>query len=674
LVSSSRFRVSGVTALAVTVLLLLPALAWLQYSWLDQIAVADRERRERTVQTAVTQLAADLDGELSRAFTSLQLDGVTVERAAWNAYAQRYSAWAATAANAGIVEAVYFAELPRPAGIIDSGDPRHGMTGEPAKGRTTLRRWDPQLGTFEERPWPVDLAEVRARVEQQVAHFAIQGVRRGDRLLSPPMALGDERTLVAPIMHIDLPEPGALPSRVPDVRLLGFSVIRLDPSVIRDDVLPALVRRHFFDADGHTEYRVAVVQREQPDRIVYESEPGAAQASLSAPDATVVLMSARMRPMFMMARGERRAGGSPAPPSDNVVVNVIETRRGERGAMFESRVFNAAEGHWRLAVKHRAGSLEAAVAATRTRNFALSSGVLALLAAAIGLLVVSARRADRLARQQMEFVAAVSHELRTPVAVIGAAAGNLADGVVGDAARVKKYGAAIQGEARRLGETVERVLQLAGVAAGHAAARRELVAPADLIAGALEACRAQIEGASINVEVDVSDDLPKVAGDAAALRSAVQNLVSNAVKYGREAQWLRVSAREEQAGRTRRAIRRWQTAGPAVLISVEDRGPGIAPDDRKHIFDAFYRGHDAVARQIQGTGLGLNLVRRIAEAHGGAILVASEPGRGSTFTLRLPAADEHRAESIDARETDPAVAGFGWSERSRPEAPPSSAH
>ena len=89
-----------------------------------------------------------------------------------------------------------------------------------------------------------------------------------------------------------------------------------------------------------------------------------------------------------------------------------------------------------------------------------------LLTMAIGLIVVSARRAQELARQQMEFVAAVSHELRTPVSVIGAAAGNLADGVVGDPQRVRKYGETIQGEARRLAETVERVLQLAGIAAG----------------------------------------------------------------------------------------------------------------------------------------------------------------------------------------------------------------
>ncbi len=686
MVSQSRLRVSGVTALVLAVLLLLPALAWLQYSWLDQIADADRERRERTVQTAVTQLAADLDGELSRAFTSLQLDGVTVQRAAWSAYAQRYSAWASSAANAAIVDAVYLLQLPRPAEII-----RGEVSNGGGKGRrdwswerdTKLRRWNPGAGAFEEAAWPAELSDLKERLQQQVAHLELQGVRRGDRLLAPPMTLGDERTLIAPIMHIDLPEPGALPARVPDVRLMGFSVIRLDLDVVRHEVLPALVRRHFVDSAGQTEYLVAVVHREHPESMVYESEPGAAQAVLPAPDATTMLMAARMRPMFLMARGERRSDRPPPPGPlpDKVVVNVVEARRGERGATFESRMFSPAEGHWRLAVKHRAGSLEAAVATTRTRNLALSSGVLALLATAIGLIVVSARRADRLARQQLEFVGAVSHELRTPVSVIGAAAGNLADGVVGDPARVKKYGAAIQSEARRLGETVERVLQLAGIAAGRAAAARELVSPADLVAGALDACRAEIEAAAIRVEVEVPADLPRVAGDAAALRSAVQNLVSNAVKYGREGRWLRVVARDVPAGPTagryvqprRHGVRRGRPLGrPIIEISVEDRGPGIAPEDRKHVFDAFYRGRDAVFRQIQGSGLGLTLVRRIAEAHGGRVLVASEPGRGSTFTLCLPAADDDHAAAIDARTSESTAPGLPWPDTDRRHAPQSS--
>jgi signal transduction histidine kinase len=122
-----------------------------------------------------------------------------------------------------------------------------------------------------------------------------------------------------------------------------------------------------------------------------------------------------------------------------------------------------------------------------------------------------------------------------------------------------------------------------------------------------------------------------VYGDAAALRSALQNLISNAVKYGGDAPWLRVAA--SLAPSTGRRSR------PAeVMISVADRGLGITAEDRKHIFKPFYRGREAVARQIQGSGLGLNLVERIAEAHGGRLEVTSAPGRGSTFTLWLPAA------------------------------------
>ncbi len=317
------------------------------------------------------------------------------------------------------------------------------------------------------------------------------------------------------------------------------------------------------------------------------------------------------------------------------------------------RAFNPFEGRWSLVATHRAGSLEAAVASVRTRNLMLSSSILLLLTLVVGLIVVSARRAQELARQQMEFVAAVSHELRTPVSVIGVAAGNLADGVVEDPQRVRKYGETIQGEARRLGETVERVLQLAGIAAGRAAAAPTTVHPSDLVMQSIAACQPEIEAAGATVETDIQDDLPLVQGDVAALRSAIQNLVSNAVKYGGDARWLRVRVSGDPKGSPPQSVfglrhprvastivfRGGNPSGlpSAVAFTVEDRGLGIPEAERSHIFEPFYRGHEAVARQIHGSGLGLNLVKRIAEAHGGTVTVASEAGKGSTFTLTLPA-------------------------------------
>jgi signal transduction histidine kinase len=112
-------------------------------------------------------------------------------------------------------------------------------------------------------------------------------------------------------------------------------------------------------------------------------------------------------------------------------------------------------------VQHEGGSLEAAVAAVRRRNLGISFGILLLLTISVVLLTMSSRREQRLARQQMEFVAGVSHEPRTPVAVIRSAAENLAQGVVASGERVKRYGETIEAEARRLGDMVERGLQYA---------------------------------------------------------------------------------------------------------------------------------------------------------------------------------------------------------------------
>jgi signal transduction histidine kinase len=164
----------------------------------------------------------------------------------------------------------------------------------------------------------------------------------------------------------------------------------------------------------------------------------------------------------------------------------------------------------------------------------------------------------------------------------------------------------------------------------------------------IRACQAEIEAAGTEVETDIQEDLPLVQGDVAALRSAIQNLISNAVKYGGDARWLRVrvSANGEQRPLGKLGVVPSVVEGPmakSVVFIIEDRGLGITDEERSHIFEPFYRGHEAVSRQIHGSGLGLNLVKRIAEAHGGTIAVTSEAGKGSTFTLTLPAALDQSA-------------------------------
>jgi len=277
-------------------------------------------------------------------------------------------------------------------------------------------------------------------------------------------------------------------------------------------------------------------------------------------------------------------------------------------------------------VTHRAGSVDQVVAAARRRNLAVSAGILALLAASVVLVVASAQRARRLADRQLEFVAGVSHELRTPVAVICSAGENLADGVVEDRDTVRQYGRVVRDEGRRLAEMVEQVLDFAGTYSGRRGYRFEDVDVMALVEESLGALGQTVREGGVEMETRVEPGLPPLRADRGALRRALVNLLQNAVKFGGDGRWVGLRAESGAAGRRE------------VRITVEDRGLGIPPAEQRRLFEPFFRGEEALSRQIRGSGLGLSLVKRIVDAHGGAVEISTSPGRGSAFTLVLPAA------------------------------------
>jgi signal transduction histidine kinase len=265
------------------------------------------------------------------------------------------------------------------------------------------------------------------------------------------------------------------------------------------------------------------------------------------------------------------------------------------------------------------------VSKARQRNLVIGFGILAVLGASLMMLLVSTRRARNLARLQMEFVSGVSHELRTPLAVITSAGENLADAVVEDREGIREYGSLIRREARHLTNMVERIIQFSRIQSGHL--RLDLVPThvAPLVAGAVESFRSEIIENGIVVEQEIDADLPLVLADAEALRSALRNLISNAVKYGGPRRWLRVEARLVTADRDK-----------TIRISVRDRGGGIPANEQSKIFQPFYRTRAARDEQVKGSGLGLSLAAEIVSAHGGRLYVQSGPGEGSCFNLELP--------------------------------------
>jgi signal transduction histidine kinase len=590
------------TLLVAGMLVLLPVLAVLQFRWLGQLSDAERERLQRNLRATTADITTTLNLELARIMVGLQVDGGTLREEAWDRYAERYAAWSAASLDADVVHDIL---------LVDAEGRRQT---DPVR----VRRWDAPSHTFVHAEWPDGLASLAARIADERRAFAAKA--EGPVLRPSEVLTADGSTLVLPVTPIAPLLPDGAPGRL--VHVFGFTIVRLDLRTMQTRVLPALVTRHFGPPPAST-YHVALVER-RGGAVVFEARPGDAAALERGTDVAVDCFGIGPEhfPLMRQAMASLRL---PPRSEPRRIFSVFARRPGEPGPQRSGESIE----RWRLLVRHRAGSLEAAVGVARWRNLTLNFGILLLMSVSVGLIVVAARRAQALARQQMEFVAGVSHELRTPVSVIGAAADNLAQGVVTEAARVKQYGTTIQTEARRLGDTVARVLQFAGIQAGRSSVHRALVSPVEIVGDALAASRATADDAGVTIEQEVPGRLPPIAADRAALQSALENLIGNAVKYGGESGWLRVTAREAET-----------RGGREVQIAVEDRGLGIAPADLPHVFEPFYRGGEAQARQIRGNGLGLSIVRSIVEAHGGHVTVTSAPGKGSTFTIHLPAAQD----------------------------------
>jgi signal transduction histidine kinase len=289
---------------------------------------------------------------------------------------------------------------------------------------------------------------------------------------------------------------------------------------------------------------------------------------------------------------------------------------------------------WSMLVRIPAGPLDAVVARARRRNLALGFGVLSVLGAAAVALASLARRAERLAEERLRFVAGVTHELRSPVASIRSLADNLADGLVGDPARLKTYGSQIRRDAERLGDLVEETLLVGGLRAAVTQKDLEAIALSEAASAALQAVerdcnRAGREGGSetpkVRFEVDLQAEAP-IRGRRGAIERAIGNLIENAAKFAGPGATVRVSTREVA-----------REIGPSeAQLVVADDGPGVPPQERKSIFEPFFRGGAAVDGALPGSGLGLAVVRETALALGGRVEVTETRGGGATFILAFP--------------------------------------
>jgi len=573
--------------------LALAALAALEFRWIGEARDAERQRIESYLDASMSRFHEDLRGELVRVAGAFGGDPEISPANDWESYYRRkYETWVGVNRGPGLVAGLWFA-----ASGTQPGD--RAFRFDSASGRFQLATPETVPEALRAYSSLVDTSG-RPRMRPRMPPFLWNVEDRPPLLVNAVMRFSREREQ----------------ERRGRPELAGFVAVELSQDVMASQLLPALAARNFAGPDGY-QFEVAVFSPASGGTPVFRSSPGSAMTVRSAAD--------RADSLFAIPPG--RAGDPGA---------MEEEGRRERFTPPDI-VPGRTTGSWRILVRHPAGSLEAGVAKTYGRNLALSLGILALLAGAFAMILISTQRARRLARMQMDFVASVSHELRTPLAVIGSAGDNLAAGAVHGEQNTAQYGVMIRDEARRLATLVEQVLHYSAVEAGKQQLELQELPIGPLVQEAVAALKETAEAQGYTVEVRMEEDLPMVRVDPGALGQCLRNLVGNAVKYGGGAKWVGVGV-----------SRRNGFQSGAVQISVEDRGMGIDHDELRHVFEPFYRGRNAVAAQIRGTGLGLSLVRDIVEGMGGKIKAESTPGKGSRFHVILPALEESALDEAQA--------------------------
>ena len=234
---------------------------------------------------------------------------------------------------------------------------------------------------------------------------------------------------------------------------------------------------------------------------------------------------------------------------------------------------------------------------------------------------IAYREAEAASRMKDEFIAVISHELRTPLNAIVGWTNMLVGGGL-DPERTSHALSVISRNARAQTQLIGDLLDVSRIVSGKLRLEVGAVAIASVVTAAMDAIAPAVAARQVDVVVDVPPTLPTVLGDADRLQQVVWNLVNNAVKFSRAGGAVRISARLD---------------GPSLELSVRDDGAGIAPELLPFVFDPFRQADGSSTRVHGGLGLGLAIVRRLVEMHGGTVGAESEgEGRGAVFTVRLP--------------------------------------
>jgi signal transduction histidine kinase len=604
----------------------------LQYRWTKELSEAAEARIGSTLKPLMLEWHLDLYSELSAICVAMQVGPDSGAHDAWNDYLQRFADWNQVEGGGQVAETAY----PNPdlvLGIyewqtstgetpellrLDPNSKSLNPSGIPAEWQSLLTRLQAHsanLGTAM-RAWEFGAS---VQNESSTANGRIQPFgSRSDALAGWQL---DDRipALVHPVVHHSDP----LNSQTPVKRVaVDWMVVILNMDYIQSKILPALTNRYFAGPEG-LDYKVAVIDAAKKSRLMYTSHSGFPDSNQDGFDSKMNIFG---------------------PPPKSVEGNfgesiksgeTMEWRNFSASVWFPVMQYTPSEEPWMLVLQHRTGPLAAIASDIWRRNLLTGGVVLLLLSAGMALILFTSRRAQTLAKLQLDFVASVSHELLTPLAAIYCTGQNFTDGLVKTQSDMVAHGSIITTQARQLTDLVRQILLFASTESGTTRYTMRPLQVSGILRSVRDNVAVLVEGAGFHIEELIEPNMPCVLGDLPAISQCLQNLVSNAVKYSGKSGWVGIFASAHEVKGQQKEIQ----------ISVQDHGPGISAADLPQIFKPFYRSPKVVDAQIHGTGLGLAVAKRIAEAMGGSLTVASEAGVGSSFTLHLPVASRSGKET-----------------------------
>ena len=255
------------------------------------------------------------------------------------------------------------------------------------------------------------------------------------------------------------------------------------------------------------------------------------------------------------------------------------------------------------------------------QNLFLIALLALVLIGAVWFIYRNIRREMELAQLKSDFVSNISHELRTPLSMIRMFAETLEMGRVSSEQRKQEYYQIIGQESERLTHLINNILNFSRIDADKKAYHFQPLDLNAVVKKVIEKYQFHLKNAGFSLETALHSGLPVIQADLDAVTEALLNLIDNGIKYSKDNKWIRIHTGQENG---------------AVFVEIQDRGIGISLAEQEKIFEKFHRVSSALVHNTKGSGLGLTLVKHIADAHGGSVTVHSHPDKGSRFRITFP--------------------------------------